>query len=148
MTIKPALDKAYSARGANMGRGWDFPGQPEAAHTVVRMYASDPPKTATERRHLQVAKAFIADQATVTEHATKAGEVLHLKPIVATKVALQRIRLDRGGYDAGGAYWGIGQPLYWGGSDDGLVDLWFRASSRGDAKDKVVAQFRGATFYR
>jgi hypothetical protein len=27
-------------------------------------------------------------------------------------VRLERVRINRGGYDAGGAYWGIGRPLY------------------------------------
>lgn len=29
-----------------------------------------------------------------------------------TKVYQKRVRLDYGGYDSGGAYWGIGSPLY------------------------------------
>lgn len=28
------------------------------------------------------------------------------------KLYLHRIRLDSGGYDSGGAYWGVGKPLY------------------------------------
>ena len=30
----------------------------------------------------------------------------------ARSVRLYRVRLNRGGYDDGGAYWGTGQPLY------------------------------------
>ena len=30
-----------------------------------------------------------------------------------TPFELRRIRINNGGYDDGGAYWGIGQPLYW-----------------------------------
>jgi len=29
-----------------------------------------------------------------------------------TKVYKKRVRLDSGGYDSGGAYWGLGAPLY------------------------------------
>jgi len=29
-----------------------------------------------------------------------------------TKVYRKRVRLDSGGYDSGGAYWGLGAPLY------------------------------------
>ena len=64
------------------------------------------------------------------------------------KVALRRIRLNHGGYDAGGAYWGHGTPLYWAGSDTGVVDLWFRASDREAAKAHVREAFPNATFYR
>lgn len=28
------------------------------------------------------------------------------------KVYTKRVRLDSGGYDQGGAYWGLGSPLY------------------------------------
>jgi hypothetical protein len=34
-------------------------------------------------------------------------------------VRLFRVRLDSGGYDDGGAYWGIGEPLYCAIDDDG-----------------------------
>lgn len=30
-----------------------------------------------------------------------------------TPFSLVRVPLNSGGYDRGGAYWGIGQPLYW-----------------------------------
>lgn len=30
-----------------------------------------------------------------------------------TAFTLRRIRLNNGGYDRGGAYWGVGAPLYW-----------------------------------
>lgn len=30
-----------------------------------------------------------------------------------TPFELRRIRINQGGYDDGGAYWGTGQPLYW-----------------------------------
>lgn len=34
-------------------------------------------------------------------------------------VSVFRVRLDRGGYDDGGAYWGIGQPLFCAQCDEG-----------------------------
>lgn len=43
-----------------------------------------------------------------------------------SRFSLRRVRLDSGGYDAGGAYWGIGAPLYWAGSDDGAAEMFFR----------------------
>jgi hypothetical protein len=63
------------------------------------------------------------------------------------RVTLRRIRLTRGGYDAGGAYWGAGQPLYYAGSECGLVELFFRAANRADAKAKVTSRYPAARFY-
>lgn len=33
-------------------------------------------------------------------------------PLGHSRVRLFRVRINRGGYDDGGAYWGIGKPLY------------------------------------
>ncbi len=65
----------------------------------------------------------------------------------APKVTLQRIRLDTGGYDPQGAYWGIGQPLYWAATDDGKLDSTFRARDRAEAKEHVRTIIPGAKFY-
>lgn len=40
---------------------------------------------------------------------------------------LKRIPLDSGGYDPNGTYFGTGEPLYWLASEDGTVDIVFRA---------------------
>ncbi len=64
------------------------------------------------------------------------------------KVTLQRVRLDSGGYDHCGAYWGVGQPLYWAATDDGQLDNTFRASDRDAAKAHVRQVIPGARFYR
>lgn len=63
------------------------------------------------------------------------------------KVTLRKIRLNRGGYDPGGAYWGIGQPLYWAGDESGALDLFFRAPSRAAAKQHVLDLWPEAKFY-
>jgi|SRR5436190_20049161 len=65
-------------------------------------------------------------------------------------LSLRRIRLDSGGYDPGGAYWGLGAPLYWAGNcGDGLdVDMFLRARNRDDAKAQIRADYPGARFYR
>lgn len=43
---------------------------------------------------------------------------------------LRRVPLDGGGYDAGGAYWGIGAPLFWACSDSGVtVERFYRADA-------------------
>lgn len=43
------------------------------------------------------------------------------------KLHVERIRLNQGGYDRRGRYWGIGAPLYRVSSDDGEIDKHVRA---------------------
>jgi hypothetical protein len=43
----------------------------------------------------------------------------YLETDIARFVRLFRVRLDSGGYDDGGAYWGIGTPLFCAIDDDG-----------------------------
>ncbi len=66
------------------------------------------------------------------------------------KIYLERVPLDRGGYDKRGRYWGVGAPLYRYSDDSGAVDGYVRASSRAEAKDKVRYQSAGmdVSFYR
>jgi hypothetical protein len=66
----------------------------------------------------------------------------------STKITLRKIRLNSGGYDSGGAYWGIDEPLYWAGSDDGKMDMFFRAKDRDTAKAHVRSKVADAEFYR
>lgn len=47
-------------------------------------------------------------------------------------ITVHRVKLDAGGYDEGGAYWGIGAPLWYVESDDGALALFRRASCRND----------------
>jgi hypothetical protein len=65
----------------------------------------------------------------------------------AGKIHLQRIRIDSGGYDAGGAYWGLGQPLWCAMDQDGNT-LFFRAPDRATAKARILADWPNATFFR
>ena len=62
------------------------------------------------------------------------------------KPHLERVRLNSGGYDPGGAYWGHGAPLYvaWG---DGQ-EMFFRARDRREAKEIARGVFKNAKFYR
>lgn len=73
-------------------------------------------------------------------------------PLIERKFYLQRVPLDSGGYDSGGAYWGIGQPLYWahwsGSGTDSLIEFFLRARSREAAKLEVQRRHPGARFYR
>jgi hypothetical protein len=66
---------------------------------------------------------------------------------------LQRVRLDAGGYDSGGAYWGVGAPLYRFEAGEGADDLtewpagFLRARTRADAKRQLRDTYAGARFY-
>lgn len=63
------------------------------------------------------------------------------------RIHLQRIPLDNGGYDRGGAYWGLGAPLY--AYDDEEGDWsYLRARSRDDAKRQIRDKWPDARFYR
>lgn len=64
-----------------------------------------------------------------------------LKPL-----SLQRLRLDTGGYDQGGAYWGHGLPIYCIQDDDGFY-LTLRAHSRNGAKAAFRCQHEDAWFH-
>jgi hypothetical protein len=61
---------------------------------------------------------------------------------------LTKIRINAGGYDPGGAYWGVGQPLYYFTTEDGAESGYLRASDRDHAKDKVRQLHPGARFFR
>lgn len=55
------------------------------------------------------------------------------------KLSLQRVRIDAGGYDSGGAYWGLGAPLYVATDGDG-IEVYVRGKTREDAKAAVRAR--------
>jgi len=71
------------------------------------------------------------------------GRAIDLPRETTAKLHLHRVRLDNGGYDPGGAYWGIGQPLYCAWNDDGEA-AYVRASDRAAAK----AMFPNARWFR
>lgn len=54
------------------------------------------------------------------------------------RLSLQRVRINSGGYDSGGAYWGLGEPLYVATDGDG-IEVFVRAPDRESAKDAVRA---------
>ena len=58
---------------------------------------------------------------------------------VARRVRLFRVRLDAGGYDNGGAYWGLGRPLWCALAEDMSADL---AQPATDARNFVRAATR------
>ena len=65
-----------------------------------------------------------------------------------SKLYLAMVRLDSGGYDPGGSYWGIYQRLY----ETKPVDheghsYFFRAASRNEAKQKLLDINRTFRFF-
>lgn len=63
------------------------------------------------------------------------------------KLYLRRVRLDNGGYDVNGTYFGHGEPLYWVASEDSEVDFMLRAHDRKRAKEHVRTQYPQARFF-
>jgi len=66
--------------------------------------------------------------------------------VAAHKLQLARVRINSGGYDAGGAYWGTGMPLWnaW----NGEICLYLRARNRELAKEAIRETYPAARFYR
>ena len=63
------------------------------------------------------------------------------------KLRLARMAIDSGGYDRGGAYWGLGQPIYEAWDDNGFY--WTgRCAGREAAKDMLRLDYPDAKFYR
>lgn len=69
-------------------------------------------------------------------------------PEFSGKLYLQYVPLDSGGYDRGGAYWGVGRRLYGYRDDEGEVSGFVRAENRKDAKAAVLKSYPEAKFYR
>lgn len=63
------------------------------------------------------------------------------------KLYLRKVRLDSGGYDPNGTYFGIGAPLYWVSDSEGTVDYMLRAIRRSDAKAMVRQVYPKASFF-
>lgn len=127
MATSTRLPPVDSTRGAPLGRGW--PNVARYAQTIVTTYADNPPRDANERRHLTVARAS-----------------LHPNPM--PRVHIQRVHTDTQGYDSGGAYWGLGKPLYYAWSDCGTIDLWFRAGDRIEACRELMRRVPSARLIR
>lgn len=61
---------------------------------------------------------------------------------------LQRVRFVDYDYDAGGAYWGGGTPLYRWVSEDHTGEGFVRAKSRSEAKVAILEDYPSARFFR
>lgn len=67
------------------------------------------------------------------------------------KLVLRRVRLDVGGYDQNGTYFGARRPgraLYWYAAEDGSIDAMADAAGREDAKGKIRVRYPRARFFR
>ena len=71
-----------------------------------------------------------------------------IKSAFAGKISLRRLRLDRGGYDSGGAYWGFPNNVYSALSECGTVDMTLRARDRAVAKATIRGEYPKAHFFR
>lgn len=62
------------------------------------------------------------------------------------KIHVTRVRIDRGGYDQNGTYWGAGAPLYWCTNDtcDDDIDFVVRAADRESARQRVLDHYPNA----
>lgn len=67
-----------------------------------------------------------------------------------TRLHVERVPINQGGYDPGGAYWGAGQPLYvaWCEGPEYDADYFVRAANRQEAKEAAAIIFPNAKFYR
>lgn len=72
----------------------------------------------------------------------------------AIKFRLYRMRIDSGGYDEGGAYWGTGNErighMYhaYGDGPENSGEVFVRAKDRNEAKTKVKEYFPNAKFFK
>lgn len=53
------------------------------------------------------------------------------QPDKRARIYASRVRLNSGGYDSSGAYWGFGQALYY--VEQGGREAWLRAADRASA---------------
>jgi hypothetical protein len=58
----------------------------------------------------------------------------------APKLDIQRVRVNRGGYDASGAYWGVGPDVFIATTADGTREITVRAKSVTGAREKVAVE--------
>ncbi len=64
-------------------------------------------------------------------------------PDATRRFALQHVPIDSGGYDRGGAYWGLGAPLYWYRSGDGTAESFIRIDAAKRREVEALLQRNG-----
>ena len=87
---------------------------------------------------------------TISGYRDKAGEWIDLELTEhAPPMRLVRVRMvDGGAYDSGGAYWGVGEPLYYFENSTGDICGYVRGKSPDAAKAAVLAMHPRARFFR
>lgn len=83
---------------------------------------------------------------TLPEVSSKYGAPMGRVSVVGepVKLAITRIAIDSGGYDSGGAYWGLGDPLYR--VEGEATDLYRRAKSARELRVALRAEFPNVEF--
>lgn len=66
-----------------------------------------------------------------SQYGASLGRPSHIQGYNGEKLHLERVKLDSGGYDKGGAYWGTGEPLFVAWDDSGEFQLFVRAVPEG-----------------
>ena len=68
----------------------------------------------------------------------------------AGKLYLNKLKWVDGDYDQGGAYWGMGNPIYraYGETETECIEIFVRAIDRDDAKVQVKELIESAKFHR
>lgn len=75
--------------------------------------------------------------------------ILEAEEDFSDRIYLRKVRLNQGGYDSNGTYFGSGPPaLYWYSNDDGSIDAMLRAVNREDARKQVLAKYPKARVRR
>jgi hypothetical protein len=59
---------------------------------------------------------------------------------VLNRLSVQRVHVNRGGYDPGGRYWGVGSKLYLVEDQDFTASTYVRAKDAGEARIKGAAE--------
>lgn len=64
------------------------------------------------------------------------------------EITIREIFIDTQGYDPEGAYWGIGDPLFWYHDDADAIDATVRATTIDEAEKEIRAQFPACVITR
>lgn len=85
-----------------------------------------------------------------TKYGAKLGRVSHPgssnDPLAKRLFTVACIGPDEGGYDIGGAYWGLGDPVYWAHCSLTGANYFCRAETKHGAKAQVLRAYPNALF--
>lgn len=69
------------------------------------------------------------------------------EPSYDGQLYIRKIRLDSGGYDVNGTYFGTGDPLFWVVAPDYSIDRVYRAKNRATLVAELAQTYPRARFY-